>query len=331
MSKILVTGADGFIGSHLVEHLIKNNFRVRAFCYYNSFQHSGWLSELSEDVKSEIEYVYGDIRDAEFVMASAKNCSSIIHLASLIAIPYSYNAPRSYVETNIIGTLNVLMAAKANESRVIHTSTSEVYGTAEYVPIDEKHPLHAQSPYAATKIGADQLALSFYASYGLPVSIVRPFNTFGPRQSARAIIPTIISQLLNHKKLCLGTIETTRDFTYVEDTVKGIASFLNTSEAMGKVINLGTSYEISIQELIKEIAFILNVSPELQTEEERMRPTKSEVMRLCSDNTLAKNVLSWTPQYQGIEGLREGLKKTIIWFSEYKGLTIDHSPVVFNY
>jgi len=331
MKKILVTGADGFIGSHLVEYLVENNYPVKAFCYYNSFSHCGWLLELNKAVKSEIEFVYGDIRDSDYVRACAQGCDVIIHLASLIAIPYSYHAPRSYIETNITGTLNVLMAAKENGARVIHTSTSEVYGTAEYIPIDEKHPLKAQSPYAATKIGADQLAMSFYASYDIPVSIVRPFNTFGPRQSIRAIIPTIISQLLNRKVLTLGDIETTRDFSYVKDTAKGIAAFLDAADTIGKAINLGTGHEFSIKDVATEIAAILNVTAEFQVDKDRLRPLNSEVKQLCSDNSMARSLLHWSPTYNGLEGFREGLAETIEWFKNYKGLKLEHSALDFVY
>lgn len=331
MKKILVTGADGFIGSHLVEKLVADGHSVRAFCLYNSFNHAGWLSNIDARIKSHIDFVYGDIRDSEFVSNSVKDCSDVLHLASLIAIPYSYNSPRSYVETNVTGTLNVLMAARNHQARVIHTSTSEVYGTAEYVPIDEQHPLKAQSPYAATKISADQLVLSFYASYDLPVSIVRPFNTFGPRQSARAIIPTIITQLLHKKKLSLGELESTRDFTYVDDTVKGIASFLEISEAFGKVVNLGTGYEISIKELSQEIASLLDIVIEFEVDNSRLRPSKSEVMRLCSNNKLAKSILKWKPDYENLDGLRKGLAKTIDWFSKHNGLLINYPIQEFVY
>ncbi|MGD0466152.1 MAG: SDR family NAD(P)-dependent oxidoreductase [Gammaproteobacteria bacterium] len=331
MKKILVTGADGFIGSHLVEHLVKNNNQVKAFCYYNSFNHAGWLSNIDPNIKSQIEFIYGDIRDTEFVMNAVKGCSHVCHLASLIAIPYSYVSPRSYVETNVTGTLNVLIAAQEYGAAVVHTSTSEVYGTAEYVPIDETHPLKAQSPYAATKISADQLALSFYASYNLPVSIVRPFNTFGSRQSARAIIPTIILQLLKKQELSLGILESTRDFTYVEDTVRGIASFLDAPGAYGKVINLGTGYDISIKDLALEIASILGVTIEFKVEVDRIRPSKSEVMRLCSNNQLAKQILNWSPTYANLNGLRKGLEKTIDWFSQHEGLTINYTYQDFVY
>ncbi len=330
--KILVTGADGFIGSHLVEHLVQQGHAIKAFCYYNSFGHSGWLSNIDSNIKAQIEFVYGDIRDFDCVLNAAKGCHSIFHLASLIAIPYSYNAPRSYVDTNITGTLNVLMAARAQETAVIHTSTSEVYGTAEYVPIDEDHPLKAQSPYSATKIGADQLALSFYASYNLPVSIVRPFNTFGPRQSARAIIPTIITQLVNGiTELSLGAIESTRDFTYVEDTVKGMTSFLNNNETFGKVINLGTGYEISIKDLALEISKILGKTISFKVDPDRLRPEKSEVMRLCSNNSLAEKLLKWKPQNNSLEGLRKGLEYTIKWFLGQPTLSIQYSSERFVY
>lgn len=331
MSKVLVTGADGFIGSHLVDYLVRKGYSVRAFCYYNSFSHCGWLSDLDEQVQSNIDIVYGDIRDGEIVEKYTIDCSCVMHLASLITIPYSYHAPRSYVDTNISGTLNVLNAAKKSNAHVIHTSTSEVYGTAQYVPIDEKHPLNAQSPYAATKIAADQIALSFYRSFDSPVSVVRPFNTFGPRQSARAIIPAIITQLLNGKNLRLGETDSTRDFTYVEDTVKGIEAFINNEEAIGKTINLGTGFEISIKNLISEIASIMDIEIDLSTDENRLRPEKSEVMRLCSDNSLAKNILKWQPASSDLEGLRQGLERTVEWLSLGRKNTPLDSAVKYIY
>lgn len=324
MKKILVTGADGFIGSHLVEHFVRANVPVRALCCYNSFGHSGWLSNIDPEIKSHIEFIYGDIRDAESMGQAVKGCSHVFHLASLIAIPYSYTAPRSYVETNVIGTLNILLAAREQGAVMIHTSTSEVYGTAEYVPIDEKHPLKGQSPYAATKIGADQLALSFFQSYDLPVIVIRPFNTFGPRQSMRAIIPTITMQLLRTDELSIGNLESTRDFTYVEDTVRGIASALNVPEAYGKTINLGTGYEISIKQLAHEIAALLGKDLEFKLDPMRLRPDNSEVMRLCSNNQLAKTLLNWSPLYANLKGLRKGLEQSIQWFSTHDGLKIDY-------
>lgn len=315
MKKILVTGADGFIGSHLVEYLIEKGHEVKAFCCYNSFGHAGWLSSISEKKRTQIEFIYGDIRDSDSVLEAVKGSHTVFHLASLIAIPFSYRAPRAYIDTNINGTVNVLMGARRHDARVVHTSTSEVYGTAAYVPIDEGHPLRAQSPYAASKIAADQMALSFYCSFGLPVSIVRPFNTFGPRQSARAIIPTIINQLRQGTtELSLGMIQSTRDFTFVDDTVKGIASFLEASGTEGEVINLGTGYEISIENLALEIASILGKEITFKVDDTRLRPTKSEVMRLCSSNEKAKSLLNWSPLSSNKEGLRNGLIKTVDWF-----------------
>jgi NAD dependent epimerase/dehydratase len=314
--KVLVTGADGFIGSHLVEGLLNKGYYVRAFCYYNSFGHAGWLSNFKGKFQ-HLEIVYGDIRDANCVEEAAAGCSVIFHLAALIAIPYSYRAPSSYVETNISGTLNVLMAARRNNCSVVHTSTSEVYGTAENVPINEQHPLKPQSPYAASKIAADQMALSFYYSFNLPVSIVRPFNTFGPRQSARAVISTIIQQLLAGKsELSLGILNSTRDFTFVDDTVAGMIAFLDNDNVIGEVINLGTGFEISIKDLALEIADIIGVSVNFLCDSTRLRPEKSEVMRLLSDNSKAKNILGWAPKSSSLEGLRDGLKKTIAWFAE---------------
>jgi NAD dependent epimerase/dehydratase len=317
MSKILVTGADGFIGSHLVEGVLKQGHDVRAFCYYNSFGHAGWLSGFKGEHLSHLEIVYGDIRDAGCVEDAVEGCDAVFHLASLIAIPYSYKAPSSYIETNVNGTLNVLMAARKTGCSVIHTSTSEVYGTAEYIPINESHPLKPQSPYSASKIAADQIALSFYYSFNLPISIVRPFNTFGPRQSARAVISTIIQQILSGKKMIsLGILDSTRDFTFVEDTVAGMVAFLGNEKTIGQVINLGTGFEISIKDLSLQIADLMGKSVDFSVSSDRLRPEKSEVMRLVSDNRKAKELLGWSPASSSLEGLRHGLKKTIDWFAE---------------
>jgi dTDP-glucose 4,6-dehydratase len=320
MEKILVTGADGFIGSHLVETLVKKGHSVRAFCLYNSFSSIGWLRDLDPEVLKNVEIVLGDIRDFDSIGKSVKGVDKVFHLAALIAIPYSYVAPESYVDTNIKGTLNVLRAALAhNINQVVHTSTSEVYGTAQYVPITENHPLIGQSPYSASKIGADQIAYSFYSSYGLPVSIVRPFNTYGPRQSARAVIPTIITQMLgNNSVLKLGNLDATRDFNFVQDTVNGMIAFLGNAQSFGEVINLGTGTEVTISDVVEIISEIMGQKIEIQVEQQRMRPEKSEVERLCASNIKAKNILSWSPEYS----LRQGLEVTCEWFRNHSK---DHS------
>lgn len=314
--KILVTGADGFIGSHLTESLIRGGYDVKAFVLYNSFNSWGWLDYCDEDIRGEFEVVSGDVRDAWSVKAAATGCGKIIHLASLIAIPYSYQAPSSYVETNVSGTLNVLQAAlDLNLERVIHTSTSEVYGTAKFVPMTEQHPLQGQSPYSATKIAADQLAYSYFSSFQLPVVTIRPFNTYGPRQSARAVIPTIISQILGGKRnINLGALSPTRDFNYIEDTVSGFIAALNSTNVVGEVINLGSNYEVSIKNVVGIIAKLIGSQINIYSEEKRMRPELSEVNRLWADNTKAKKLMRWAPKYSGINGLEKGLLKTIEWF-----------------
>jgi dTDP-glucose 4,6-dehydratase len=312
--KILVTGADGFIGSHLTEKLIEDGYEVKAFVYYNSFNSWGWLDH--SPYKKEFEVFAGDIRDPHGVMEAMKGCSNVLHLASLIAIPYSYHSPDTYVDTNIKGTLNVLQAARELDvTKVVHTSTSEVYGTAQYVPIDENHPLQGQSPYSASKIGADQMALSFYRSFETPVAVIRPFNTYGPRQSARAVIPTIITQLASgQKKIKLGSLAPTRDFNYVQDTVNGFIAMMNNKRAIGEVINIGSNYEISIEQTVEAIAEVMGVKVDIEKDEIRLRPEKSEVERLWADNSKAKDLLGWEPSYGGIDGLKRGLKETIDWF-----------------
>ena len=317
MNKILVTGADGFIGSHLVERLISLGYEVRALVMYNSFNSWGWLDTLDQEVKLKIEIVSGDIRDPFGVDAIVKGCDCVLHLAALIAIPYSYQSPNSYVDTNINGTLNILEASKKYEcKKIIHISTSEIYGSAQYVPIDEKHPNVGQSPYSASKIAADQLAISFNKSYELPVGIIRPFNTFGPRQSNRAVIPTIITQLLDGKnEIKLGNIEATRDFSYVLDTVDGIIAGINSTENIGKVVNLGAGFEISILKTAQMISSLMGKELNIITEKQRIRPQESEVNRLFSDNSLAEKILKWSPKFKGEEGFELGLKKTIDWFS----------------
>lgn len=316
MGKILVTGADGFIGSHLVEALVRAGHSVRAFVYYNSLGSWGWLDHCGEDVKGGFETFAGDIRDENGVRVAMAGCDTVLHLAALIGIPYSYHSPATYVDTNIKGTLNVLQAARdLGTARVVHTSTSEVYGTARTVPIDEEHPLQGQSPYSATKIGADQLALSFHRSFGTPVAICRPFNTFGPRQSARAIIPTVITQIAAGKRrLKVGNLAPTRDFTYVADTVAGFIALAGCDAAVGEVVNLGTGFEITIGDTIALIAEIMGAEIELEVEEQRLRPEKSEVERLLSDNSKALRLAGWKPALAGREGLRRGLEQTAEWF-----------------
>ena len=321
--KILITGADGFIGSHLTEALVRKGHKVRAFVIYNSFNSWGWLDQCADDVKGNFEVFAGDIRDPNGVKEAMKGCDVVLHLAALIAIPYSYHSPDTYVDTNIKGTLNVLQAARdLSVSRVIHTSTSEVYGTARFVPITEEHPLQGQSPYSATKIAADQLAYSFYASFGLPVVIARPFNTYGPRQSARAVIPTIITQIASgRRQIKLGTVSPTRDFNYVQDTVAGFIAAMGSEEGLGEVVNFGSNFEISIGDTAKLIAETMNVEIEIITDEARFRPADSEVERLWADNTKAKQLFGWQPSYAGREGFKRGIAETAEWFQNAGNLS----------
>lgn len=307
MKKVLVTGADGFIGSHLVETLMDAGFEVRAFVYYNSFNTWGWLDTFPKEKLAQIDIFAGDVRDPNAVRRAAQGVDAIFHLAALIAIPYSYYAPDAYVDTNIKGTLNVLQAARdLDTERVLVTSTSEVYGTAQYVPIDEKHPYQGQSPYSATKIGADRIAESFYRSFGLPVTIVRPFNTFGPRQSARAVIPTIITQLLSGKtSIKLGSLTPTRDFNYVKDTAKGFLEIYRSDRTIGEEINIATQKEISIGKLAQELIDRINPQAEIICDEQRLRPAKSEVERLLGCNEKIKQLTDWRPEYSFEEGLEE--------------------------
>ncbi len=318
-NKVLVTGADGFIGSHLVEELVKQGKKVKAFCFYNSFNSWGWLDTLPKNILSEVEIFTGDIRDPNGVRSALKGNDEVYHLAALIAIPYSYHSPDSYIDTNIKGTLNILQAAKDfGINRVLVTSTSEVYGTASYVPIDEAHPRQPQSPYSASKIGADSIAESFYRSFNLPVTIVRPFNTYGPRQSARAIIPTIITQLLDGKnELKLGDLRPTRDFLYVKDTVKGFIGIGNSQELIGHDCNIATNSEISMQSLVENLIALINPGAIIVQETERLRPEKSEVFRLYGDNKKIIQLTDWAPKYT----LEEGLRETIDWFSDKKNLS----------
>lgn len=307
MKKVLVTGADGFIGSHLVEILLDEGIDVRAFVYYNSFNTWGWLDAFPKKKLDKIEIIAGDVRDPNAVRKAVEGVDAIFHLAALIAIPYSYYAPDAYVDTNIKGTLNVLQAAKdLGTERVLITSTSEVYGTAQYVPIDEKHPFQGQSPYSATKIGADRLAESFYRSFELPVTIVRPFNTFGPRQSARAVIPTIITQLLSGKtEIKLGSLTPTRDFNYVKDTARGFLEIYRSDKTIGQEINIATQKEISIGQLAEELIRQINPKAKIICDEQRMRPSKSEVERLLGSNAKIKKLTAWEPKYTFEQGLAE--------------------------
>lgn len=311
MSRVLVTGADGFIGSHLVEALVEAGHTVRAFAYYNSFNTWGWLDTLQPEVMRSVEVFTGDIRDPNGVRESMKEVDAVYHLAALIAIPFSYHSPDSYVDTNIKGTLNVLQAARdLGVSRVLVTSTSEVYGTAQYVPIDEAHPFQGQSPYSATKIGADRLAESFYRSFNLPVTIVRPFNTYGPRQSARAVIPTIITQLLaGHRQIELGALTPTRDFNYVKDTAAGFIAIAQSDRTIGEEINIATQTEISIGALAQELIRQINPEAVIVCEEERLRPEKSEVNRLLGSSGKIRALTAWEPKYT----LASGLAETIRW------------------
>ena len=320
--KILVTGADGFIGSHVVETLVKSGHDVRAFVLYNSFNSWGWLDESDKAIRDSIDIFAGDIRDPHGVDKAVEKQEVILNLAALIAIPYSYHSPDTYIDTNIKGTLNILQAARRHSvKRVVQTSTSEVYGTAQYIPIDEAHPLHPQSPYAATKVGADQLALSFHASFDVPVGILRPFNTYGPRQSARAVIPTIISQLANKSKVKLGSLSPTRDFSFVQDTANGFLAAAQSDAIVGQTINLGSGFEISIKETAEIIAKLMNTKLELVDDEQRVRPENSEVERLHASIEKAKTLLGWQPELKGLAGFETGLKKTIEWFSNPKNLS----------
>lgn len=325
MKKVLVTGADGFIGSHLTELLLEKGYEVKAFTYYNSFNTWGWLDTFPKDVLNEIEVFCGDIRDPNGVKTAMRGMDEVFHLAALIAIPFSYHSPDSYVDTNIKGTLNVLQAARElGTQRVLVTSTSEVYGTAQYVPIDEKHPFQGQSPYSATKIGADRLAESFYRSFDLPVTIVRPFNTFGPRQSARAIIPTIISQLLSGKtEIKLGSLTPTRDFNYVKDTVNGFYEISVSDKTIGEEINIASQHEISMGELAEEIISQINPGATIVCDEKRLRPEKSEVNRLLGCNTKIHELTNWKQQYS----FEEGINQTIEWM---KGHMSAYKADIYN-
>lgn len=320
--KVLVTGADGFIGSHLTEALVRAGHEVRALVLYNSFNSWGWLDHCAPDVKDRFEVFAGDVRDPNGVRTAMKGCDAVLHLAALIAIPYSYHSPDTYVDTNVKGTLNIVQAARdLGVERVIQTSTSEVYGTARFVPITEEHPLQGQSPYSASKIGADQIAMSFHASFGTPVVLLRPFNTYGPRQSARAVIPTIMTQIASgQRRIRLGAVHPTRDFNFVEDTVAGFIAALHAERAVGEVINLGSNFEISVGDTAHAIAEAMGVSIEIETDDQRLRPAKSEVERLWASNDKARELLGWTPAHGGRDGFVRGLAKTADWFQDPRNL-----------
>jgi dTDP-glucose 4,6-dehydratase len=326
--RILVTGADGFIGSHLVENLVTLGHKVYALTFYNSRGFNGWLDSVDKKILQDVNIISGDIRDYSFLERQTKGIDVIFHLAALISIPYSYYSPKSYIDTNIIGTYNVLQSSQKNNiSKVIITSTSEVYGTAQSIPINESHPLNAQSPYAATKIGADQLALSFCKSFNLPVTILRPFNTYGPRQSARAIIPTIISQLISkNKSIRIGNLSPKRDFTFVDDTVQAFVLALK-KNISGEVINIGSRFEISIQGILDIFKKDFNYDFKVVIDRKRIRPKKSEVFRLLASDSKARKLLNWQPQYKGIIGFKKGLEKTIDWFSNPENLRLYNSNI----
>lgn len=322
MKSVLVTGADGFIGSHLVETLVREGYRVRAFVLYNSFNSWGWLDSLDKEVLDSVEVVTGDVRDPFGVSTSVKGCDAILHLAALIAIPYSYHSPSTYIETNVQGTLNIMQAAREHGvKKVVHTSTSEVYGTARFVPITEDHPYQPQSPYSASKIGADQVAMSYYHAFDLPVSVIRPFNTYGPRQSARAVIPSVIVQIAAGQRLLkLGSLTPTRDFNYVADTVSGFIKVMESEKSVNEIINIGSNFEISIGELVSLISEVMGEEVRVITDQQRLRPEKNEVNRLWADNTKARELIGWEPLYGGREGLRRGLRETVDWFSDSDNL-----------
>ena len=321
---ILVTGSDGFIGSHLTEFLVRQGHSVRAFVFYNSFNSWGWLDHIEPEIRKKLEVFPGDIRDPNGVRQAMKGCDLVFHLAALIAIPYSYYSPDTYIDTNIKGTLNILQAARElGTAKIIHTSTSEVYGTARSIAITEDHPLQPQSPYSASKIGADQIAMSFFLSFDTPVVIIRPFNTYGPRQSARAVIPTVITQIARGaKRIKLGALNPTRDFNYIQDIVRAFFAVAESDRTLGEVINFGTGRETSIGDLARLISDLMGASPEFIPEDERMRPEKSEVERLCADSSKARKLTGWEPSYTGAEGLRKGLRETIDWFINPENLKL---------
>ncbi len=322
--KVLITGSDGFIGSHLTEKLVRKGCQVKAFVFYNSFNSWGWLDHSPEDIKKQIEVFAGDVRDPFGVITAAKDCDVIFHLAALIAIPYSYHSPATYIDTNIKGTLNIMQAARTHKiEKIIHTSTSEVYGTAKFVPITEEHPLQGQSPYSASKIGADQIAWSFFTSFDLPVATIRPFNTYGPRQSLRAVIPTLITQIATgNKKVKLGALSPTRDFNFVDDITEAFIKIAESDNTTGKTLNAGSNYEVSINDTAKIIAQLMNKKIEIISQKERLRPEKSEVNRLWADNTKIKELTDWQPKYPGLNGFKKGLMNCIEWYQDPANLAM---------
>ncbi|MAI75716.1 MAG: NAD-dependent dehydratase [Rickettsiales bacterium] len=326
--KIFITGADGFIGSHLTEKLLNKGYKVTALSYYNSFGFTGWLNDVGKN--KNLRIIHGDIRDSNFLEKAIKGHQIVFHLAALISIPHSYESYSSFIHTNVIGTTNVLAAVKKNKIRkTIVTSTSEVYGSAQYVPINEKHPLNAQSPYAASKISADQLSMSFYKSFNIPLTIIRPFNTFGPRQSTRAIIPTIITQILKEKDIKLGNTSTIRDFTFYKDTVEGFIKCISKKGIIGQTINISSGYEISINNVIKVIKNLTKYKKKIRRENKRIRPIKSEVNRLWGCNKKAKKLLNWKPNYSGAVGFKKGIYETIQWYKKEENLK-KFDPNQFN-
>ena len=329
--KILITGADGFIGSHLTEELIRQGHSVRAFVQYNSFNSWGWLDHADREIQDSLDIFAGDVRDPHGVRTAMQGCDVVFHLAALIAIPYSYHSPDTYIDTNVKGTLNVVQAARdLGLEKVVHTSTSEVYGTAHFVPITEEHPLQGQSPYSASKIGADQIAMSFHSSFDTPVAIIRPFTTYGPRQSARAIIPTVIAQIASGaRRIKLGALHPTRDFNYVSDTVRGFIAVAESERSVGEVINIGSNFEISIGETVQLIAEVMNAQVEIETDQARLRPDKSEVERLWADNRKARDLLGWSPEYGGRDGFQRGLAATAQWFSD-PGNLVRYKAGIYN-
>jgi len=327
--KVLVTGADGFIGSHLAERLVHLGYDVRAFVMYNSLGSWGWLDYAAPEVQASMEIFPGDIRDQDCVRLSMKGQESVLHLAALVSVPYSYQAPSSFIETNITGTLNVVQAAKdLDVHKAVCVSTSEVYGTAKFVPISEDHPLQPQSPYSASKIGAEHIAMSFYHAYNTPVAVARPFNTYGPRQSGRAVLPAAMIQLASgKKKIKIGSTSPTRDFNFVDDTVSGLIAMMESDKSIGQVVNLGGSYEVSIGDALRLIAELMQIELDIETDEGRLRPAGSEVERLWADNSKAKRILGWQPAYGGLEGFKKGLLQTLNWFKDPVNLQLYKSDI----
>jgi dTDP-glucose 4,6-dehydratase len=324
LKKAIVTGADGFIGSHLVERLVRSGYDVKAFVLYNSFNSWGWLDILDDKIKKSIEVISGDVRDPICIRNALEGCDIAFHLAALVSVPYSYHAPQSFIDTNVKGTLNLVQAARdLNLTKIIHTSTSEVYGTALYCPIDESHPLQPQSPYSASKMSGDHVALSFFHAFETPVAVIRPFNTYGPRQSARAVIPTIITQVISgSSEIRLGSLLPTRDFNYISDTVEGFMAVAESEKTVGQVVNVGGSCEVSIQRLAEILLEHSNSSAKISTDIQRLRPQSSEVQRLSCDNSKARELTGWEPAHAGEQGLRRGLRTTLEWFSQPNTLSL---------